>query len=788
MCSWESPPSLWRVNAGLGLVVAVLAFGTPAAGQSESPPPEAMPSTASANSAASSAASSAATTAAVPGLDSPVARSADGQTTIRAFRLTEPIRLDGILDEHAYATTPPIDGFVQQEPREGEPASEPTEVWVFFDDSNIYVSARLHDSEPARMVANEMRRDHRGIFQGESFTVALDTYHDRRNGYYFQTNPLGALRDALITDEGNANNDWQTVWDVKASRNDQGWIFEMAIPFKSLRFGPGREQVWGINMVRVVKWKNETDFVTPMPAAYGPGGLFKFSIAATLVGLEAPAASRNLEIKPYVISDVTTDLTATPGVSNDLGGDAGFDLKYGLTSGLTADVTYNTEFAQVEEDEQQVNLTRFSLFFPEKREFFLEGQGIFGFGGGVARGAGGGGRTSAPTLTPVLFFSRQIGLESGQAVPIVAGGRVTGRTGDYTVGLLNISTGDSERVGAQSANFSVVRLRRDILRRSTIGVIATNRSPRANGVDTNQTYGVDANLAFFENLEVKGYYARTRTPGTDDGASYLGEVQYNADRYGFVYQHLALEEGFNPEVGFLRRDEFRRHYTGVRFSPRPAGASVIRRFNYEAALDYITTLDDSLETREGTGAFSIEFQSGDRFDASLIDSTEVLADPFTIASGVTIPVGRYQFRQFQTAYNLGTQRRLSGRLNAAYGSFFDGTLTEVGYGGRVELTSQVSIEPRVSLNWIDLPYGDFTRRLVSTRATYTMTPRSFASALVQYNSGSNALSANVRFRWEYRPGSDLFVVFSEGRTTDVRGRPALQNRGFVVKLTRLFRI
>ena len=241
-------------------------------------------------------------------------------------------------------------------------------------------------------------------------------------------------------------------------------------------------------------------------------------------------------------------------------------------------------------------------------------------------------------------------------------------------------------------------------------------------------------------------------------------------------------------MGFLRRDEFRRHYTGVRFSPRPAGAAFIRRFNYEAALDYITTLDYRLETREAKGAFSIEFQSGDRFDASLIDSTEFLADPFTIASDVTIPVGRYQFRQFQTAYNLGTQRRLSGRLSAAYGSFFDGTLTEVGYGGRVELTSQISIEPRVSLNWIDLPYGDFTRRLVSTRATYTMTPRSFVSALVQYNSGSNALSANVRFRWEYRPGSDLFVVYSEGRTTDVSGRPALQNRGFVVKLTRLFRL
>jgi hypothetical protein len=288
---------------------------------------------------------------------------------------------------------------------------------------------------------------------------------------------------------------------------------------------------------------------------------------------------------------------------------------------------------------------------------------------------------------------------------------------------------------------------------------------------------------------VRGYYARTRTPGgTGDAASYMGEVLYNADRYGLAYQHLSVGDDFNPEIGFLRRSDFRRHYTGVRFSPRPAGPSRIRRVFYEANLDYITNGDYRLETREAQGAFSLEFQNSDRFELEYTDTYEYLEEPFEIASGVEIPQDGYPFRGLKASYQLGTQHRVAGTLTAGHGTFYDGTKSEASYQGRVEISPRLMIEPRLSLNLVDLPWGEFTATVASARTILTFSPRTFLSGLVQYNSSSDALSASVRFRWEYQPGSDLFVVFTEGRDTDGRGFPTLQNRGFVVKLTRLFRL
>jgi hypothetical protein len=319
-----------------------------------------------------------------------VARDGEGRVTMRAIRIAQPLQLDGRLDENVYQTTPAVSGFVQQEPDEGEPATEATDVWVLFDDENLYISARMWDSQPERIVANEMRRDNRNIGQNDSFSVAIDTFYDRRSGFYFQTNSLGGIREALITDERSSNNfDWNTVWDTRSRMFDRGWTTEMAIPFKSLRYREGAdEQIWSINFRRTVRWKNETSFLTPVPASYGPAGGTRFSVAATLVGVEVPARSRNLEVKPYAISELVTNRTVVPPVANDLGGDVGFDAKYGLTRSLIVDFTYNTDFAQVEEDEQQVNPTRFTQFFPERRDFFLEGQGIFEFANVRTRGGG----------------------------------------------------------------------------------------------------------------------------------------------------------------------------------------------------------------------------------------------------------------------------------------------------------------------------------------------------------------------------------------------------------------
>ena len=681
----------------------------------------------------------------------------------------------------AYQEVQPADGFVQQEPIEGAPATERTEAWVVYDDDHLYVAARLWDSQPDRMVANELRRDHENILQNESFAVVLDTFHDRRNGFFFQTNALGALRDGLITDERNANFDWNTVWDVHTSRFDGGWTLEMAIPFKSLRFRAEGDQVWGINLHRFVRWKNEHTFLNPVSASYGEEGIYRVSSAGTLIDLRLRSGSRTLEVKPYGISSVTSDRAGAQRLTNDVTAEGGLDAKYNLTKGLTADFTYNTDFAQVEADDEEVNLTRFNLFFPEKREFFLEGQGLFEFGGPERVIWG------RPTNAPTVFFSRSIGLAGGRAIPLNVGGRVTGRAGKYTVGALNIQTGDSVDVGAASTNFSVVRLRRDIFRRSTIGIIGTHRSIAIDGTGSNQVFGADASLAFLQNLSVTGYWARSRTAGrAGRDYSYRGRFENLGDRYGIEYEHLVVGEDFNPEVGFLRRRNFRRNYMQVQFTPRP-DVPAIRKIRNELSFDYTATLDGRLESRQLRYLWAAEFQRGDEWWLEYNRDFEFLAEPFEIADGVVLPVGPYAFDSFRSNYQLGPQRPVNGWLGFIRGSFFGGTRTQARYFGRVELSPTLSVEPRVALDWINLPQGSFLSKLVSGRFNYTISPRSFFSALVQYNSSTDALSTNIRFRWEYEPGSDLFVVYTEGRDAEERGFPRLENRGFVVKFTRLFR-
>ena len=714
-----------------------------------------------------------------------VSRDAQGRVTMRAVRLEEGLVLDGRLDERVYATVPAASEFVQQEPHEGELATEQTEVWVFYDNERVYVAARCWDSQPDRIVANEMRRDSVNIWWGDHFAVSFDPYYSRRSGVFFQTNALGAIRDGLVDDETKVNYDWNTVWDVKSRRFSGGWTTEMAIPFKSLRYREGRTQIWGITVQRVVRSKNEFSYLNPMPASYGGQALFRFSAAAILVGIEPPPRSRNAELKPYVISDLTTDREATPPVSADLDGAFGFDAKYGLTRSLTFDFTYNTDFAQVEIDEQQVNLTRFNLFFPEKREFFLEGQGIFEFGGTSL----GPSQFGGPSDMPILFFSRRIGLNRGETVPIQVGGRLTGRVGKYTVGLLNIQTEDAAHADAVVTNFSVVRLKRDVLRRSTIGLIATGRFPSISGEGSNQVYGVDANLAFFQNLEISSYYARTETPGLPgDAESYQAQLRYAGDRYGVELQQLKVGEAFNPEVGFLRRHGFRRQHAKLRFSPRLRASAAIRKVSWEASLDYITNGAGQLETRQALGTFRVDLENGDTTDVNYVNNYEFLTTPFPIAEGVLLPIGGYRFNEVQAGYQLGPQRKIKGRLSLSQGSFYSGDRTEVGYSfGRVEVTPQLAVEPRLSFNWVDLPEGNFTTELVGARTTYVLTPRMFVSALLQYNSGEHALESNVRLRWEYQPGSELFVVYSEGRDAEVRGFPGLENRAFVVKFNRLFR-
>ena len=704
---------------------------------------------------------------------------------MRAARLTSPLRIDGKLDEPVYASVDPVSDFIQMEPAGGQPASEKTEVWIFFDEHNVYVTMRAWESRPDLMVANEMRRDSNNIRMGDCVGFSLDTFHDGRNAFQFEVSPIGARVDGQSTNERQFNSDWNPVWDLAVGRFAGGWTVEAAIPFKSLRYRPGTAQVWGFNARRNNKWKNEISFLARIPAAFGIGrGSFAASLFPTLTGIDAPPGSKNLDVKPYAVADLTTDRSGSPAIVNDPDGHVGLDVKYGVTQSLTTDFTYNTDFAQVEADEQQINLTRFSLFFPEKREFFLENQGTFSFGASAT------GVANTPVGdTPLLFYSRRIGLNQGLEVPVLGGGRLTGRAGRFSIGAIDIGTRDAPKAGAAATNFSVLRLRRDILRRSSVGVMATRRSVAQNGVGSNDAYGVDGTFAFFANLSVNTYWAKTRTAGRGGSdTSYRTQMEYAGDRYGLQLDRLVIGDSFNPEVGFVRRSNIRENVGQFRFSPRPKRIASVRKFSGIGTYTDVEDLAGSVQTRTADGEFAIELQNSDRFSVGLLDDFERLAQPFAVTPSAKVPAGAYDFATARVGYNFGQQRPVSGNLLVEHGAFYDGHRTSIGFSRtRVNLTPRFSLEPNISINWIDLPTGAFTTNLVGSRVTYTMTPLMFASALVQYNSSTHRVSTNVRLRWEYRPGSELFVVYNEDRDTLVPRFPDLQNRAFIVKINRLFR-
>jgi hypothetical protein len=716
------------------------------------------------------------------------ARDSEGRVTVRAVRVSEAPRVDALLDEAVYHEQTPITGFIQQDPQEGQPATEQTLVWLLFDERHLYIGARCRDSQPHRIVASDMRRDGRNVSQNDNISIVLDTFLDRRNGYEFLMNAIGGAWDTQITDERDANRDWNTVWTYASRRDGEGWTAEMAIPFRSLRYRGSGAQSWGINIRRNVRWKNELSYLSPVPRLYGARGILRLSQAATLVGLETPPASLNLDVKGYAVANVSADRAVDPRFVDEFKPNAGFDLKYGVTQSLTADFTYRTDFAQVEDDDQQVNLTRFGLQYPEKRDFFLEGQGMFAFGGVQTGTTSTATTVFGPSNTPLLFFSRQIGLKGTREVPIELGGRLTGKAGRYSVGALDIQTDDSLDAAADATNFAVARVKRDVFQRSYVGVLATRRAPSARGGRENLAAGADASFWLSRNLNVLGYYAGTRTPDRrGDDRSYRARFDYDADLFGLQVERQAVGVNFNPEVGFLRRTDFVESLAQLRVSRRPQSLARIRKINYEAGLDYITDGDGRLEDRQARFALRTEMQSGDTWSVVYTRQFEFLEEPFQIVPGTIVPGGAYHDSTLRGSYALGTQRRVSGELSAARGSLYGGDRTDASYRGRVELSPRLSVEPGVSFSWVDLPHDSFTATLLTSRVTFTFSPRMNFAAHVQYNSTNSLLTTNLRFRWEYRAGSDLFLVYSDGRDTLGAGFPTLASRGVTLKVTRLVR-
>ena len=700
----------------------------------------------------------------------------------------ESIIIDGELDESEWNLAELAKDFIQSEPYSGKPASEPTEVRLLYDGKNLYIGVYCFDSEGKKgLIVQDMSRDFSGL-SGDRFQVILDTFDDNRNGFAFSTNPKGAKRDTQTGGDGfSFNRDWDGVWHVKTKITDQGWQAEFAIPFRTLRFSSSESQVWGINFGRSIRRKNERTYWAPVPLPYR---VYRVSMAGTLEGINGVRQGRNLYVKPYLSAPVLRrkddDIDFTP--------DAGLDVKYGLTSGLTLDLTVNTEFSQVEADDAQINFTRFSLFFPEKREFFLENREIFEFGNVGFRGFSGrrrSGRLSLfrPRNDLIPFFSRRIGISEGGLVPILGGARLTGRAGKYRLGIITMQQDDFQDI--PSTNFTVARLRRDLFRQSDIGVLFINKHQGSGHF--NRTYGVDANFNFLNYLFVSSYVLNTDTPGIleRDRAGFF-RIAWRDRLFDMEASHVAIEENFNTEVGFVPRGGYdrdegvgramRKSSAEFNLTPRPEGRIPwVREFRPSIEADYITDWENNLETREINSRFSIEFNDGSFFSIGRRSTFERLVEEDEILDEPLAP-GDYQFDEYTASFSSDRRRMFRGSINWSEGEFYNGERRSYGVGVGFAPSAQFGLDLFWNHADLSFPRRDFSTDLVSSRVAYSFTTSMFLNALIQYSSRDGLVASNIRFNLIHKPLSDLFLVYNERRTPEGE----VIDRALIVKLTYLF--
>ncbi len=693
-----------------------------------------------------------------------------------AVRVDETIRLDGRLDEAVWRGSSES-RFIQAEPREGQPATEETEVWVVYDESNLYVAARLHDSgEPT---VNEIRKDFVDTNQ-DVFQVILDTFRDRRNGYVFQTNPEGARGDRQVANEGREiNRSWDAVWRVETERIEGGWTLEMEIPFRALRFDPANDR-WGINFGRLLRRNNESSYWAPIPRAYT---FNRLSLAGDLNGLPNAAGGRDLRVKPFALGGSVRE---TGGSNFSRQTEVGVDVKYRLTEGLTLDVTANPDFAQVEVDEQRVNLTQFSLFRQEKREFFQENSGLFYVGDAA--------RNTRTTLTPrrdedlLLFFSRRIGIsDDRRAVPIDGGVRITGQAAGLVVGGMWMRTGE---VGGSPGNdYGVLRVRKNVLEGSDIGAIVMVRDAVGDETSYNRVYGGDAFIRFPGEIEWSSYIVGSDSPAFDDG-QYAWRTSLNREGnfHHIKFGAMELGEGFTNDLGFFRRTGVRKYFIDWGVRPRPESLRTfgVREIHPHITWNFYEDLEGRIVAKRLHSGVTFFMESGGNVQVQMDRSTERIEEPFKIDGRIDpIPAGRHDWDAYTLTASTNSSRTLSANGRFTVGDLWTGDQTSISGG----LTLRPSYRFRASLNVshtsADLrqPDASFTRTFWTSRTNYSFNKNMFVDALVQFDPATNLLNSNLRFNLIHSPLSDLFVVWNEQRFETGEGiRPG---RSLTVKLTQM---
>lgn len=680
-----------------------------------------------------------------------------------AVRISQPIRLDGILDEPAWELATPIGDFYQQYPDEFKPATRPTEVRFLYDDTTLYIGAMNYDDEPDTLVINDLKRDF-GALQTEALGFAFDTFRDRQNAYGFQINPGGAMRDTLATENGRSNDsNWDGVWNVRTAILPNGWSLEMALPFKTLRFPDQATQLWNVNVVRTSRYINERSTWSPVPQQFSH---YNTAFAGTLEGIAGVQPGRNLYVKPFATADLVEGGIGKTGWSGDR--DGGVDLKWGMTSSLTLDATWRTDFSQVEADEQQINLTRFNLFFPEKRQFFLESPASFQVGVQEMNGR--------RDLLP--FFSRNIGLAGGQPVPVVGGLRLTGRVGRQSLGLLNMQT---ESFGGRPAdNFTAMVLKRAVSATTSVGGFYFGRESGGT-TGFNRVGGVDFRFKPRRTLDIEAFAMRSGTDGQKGDwagrAGFLLDTSHHRARAALLH----VGDDFRHDLGFVRRRGIGSLYGEYSFLVRPANRSG-RVLQHSIGGNVEVTGNDrysQLLTQIGGATYTMSLVDGTEIKASVQSTFEHLDTSFGIGASLKVPVGEYRFNDVELAYSSDPSKQFSGGFTVNAGEFWTGRQRAVRANLRYRLNAHLAASTTLDRSIVTLPQGSFTGDLLGLRVDTSFSRRMFLNAFIQYNGELDAWLSNVRFNLIHRPLSDIYVLWNETRL------PTGAQRALLMKYTHL---
>lgn len=705
-----------------------------------------------------------------------------GQRTLAARRTELPVQVDGNLNEEAWSQAAVSLGFFQRDPHEGEPSSERTDLLLLYTTTTLYIGLICYDSNPSGIRATERRRDDE-FNEDDRISVILDTFHDHRSAFLFRTNPLGAQYDALVSDEGKSiNANWDEKWDVGAQVNEAGWTVEFAIPFKSLRVSESDGHIWGMDVERIIRRKNEQAYWNNYQRGFQ---LENVSQAGHLLGIENIDTGLRWRVKPYLLggfrqsvrqeADVPGTFHPTIRDASDVGLEV---MKYRLTPSLTADVTWNTDFAQAEVDTLQNNLERFPLFFPETREFFQEGSGVFDFGTSQ--------RESDRELK--IFHSRTIGRSPhGAVVPIRAGGRITGRLGGLTLGLLNMQTAPlrtaAENISA--SNFSVLRAKQDVLARSSVGAFWVNREYGGSS-DYSRVYGLDGRFVFLRYLTLDGFFARSGEPGDihETSASSF-DARWDSDQFYTAMEYYSIDPNFRDDMGFILRKDVRRMTPTIGFRPRPRLWS-IRQVDVSGRWDYYTDQQGHEVERIDHYTFLVTLQNGDSLRWAVHNYLDRPPEDFEIKPGVTIPAGDYTWTTWSFTYRGDPARRLSGFMQfIQLLNYYNGRAYDTKLNPTLKLSSNLSLSGNYRIVYALLPYGDFTDHTLNARVNYSFNNQWLTSTIMQYDHTTSFLGFNFRLDYIYQPGSDLFLIYNE--TRQVGGpREGEKDRSLQTKLTYSF--